>query len=348
MPDLRRFLEQAFAARGGAMTFANFMALALYDPVFGYYTSGIADVGRRGDFATSATLSDGLGRTIAGWIRGEIEHHRWREPIPLIEIGGGNGALAAAIWKSLGWWRRRSLRYHLVEVSPILRDRQRRRLGNGVTAWHETPADALAACGGRALVFSNELVDAFPANWFRFSEGNWREVWVCLEKGGLCEEFREPPSGWRPEDFSATRLANPSEGQRIELHGSYRDWLKSWAPSWKAGSILTIDYGAANASGVYSRRPGGTMRAYCKQERIEGAGIYSRFGKQDLTCDVVFDDLVAWGNDLGWNPSFLETQAAFLGRYGVCDNVLGGKDVGESFLVLSQRNAPSTPSDITG
>lgn len=341
MPDLREFLDRSFAARGGAMPFDEFMALALYDPGHGYYTTGIGDVGGRGgDFATSATLSPGLGRAIAGWARAEIAHHGWRGAVDLIEIGGGNGALAAAVLKALGWWRRRSTRYRLVEVSPALRERQRRRLGRAVAAWHGTVGEALAASRGRALIVSNELVDAFPAKWLRFSEGAWREVWVRREGGGVREEFREPGEDLAQGAFSAPGLADPEEGRRVELHASFRDWQGKWAPAWREGSILTIDYGAATADAIYSRRPGGTMRAYFKHERIEGAGVYARFGKQDLTCDVNFADLAAWGEALGWETAFLEPQARFFERFGAAGDAMGRGDPGESFLVLSQRRRP--------
>ncbi|MCB1205300.1 MAG: SAM-dependent methyltransferase [Verrucomicrobiae bacterium] len=337
MPDLRGFLERIFAACGGAMPFDEFMALALYDAEHGYYTTGIGEVGgREGDFATSATLSAGLGLGIAAWIREESARHRWSGPVAVIEVGGGNGALAAGILKSLGWWRRRSIRYHLVEVSPVLRGLQRKRLGRSVS-WHDTVVEALDAAGGRALLFSNELVDAFPAKWLRFSEGSWREVWVRLEGGNLSEEFRELSDGLVGELFSALALTDPPEGQRIEIHPSFRRWLRDLAPHWREGSMLTIDYGADTAAEIYARRPGGTLRAYHRHERIEGGGVYSRFGKQDLTCDVNFADLVRWGEELGWETVRLGSQGKFLERFGSARDAMADDGPGTAFRVLEQR-----------
>lgn len=346
MPDPREFLDRRFAARGGAMPFDEFMELALYDPEHGYYTTGIGDVGGRGgDFATSATLSPGLGRAIAGWMRAEIAHHGWRGAVDLVEIGGGNGALASAVRRALGWWRRRRLRYRLVEVSPVLRARQQERLGKGGSVfWHGTIGEALAACGGRALIVSNELVDAFPAKWLQWDGARWREIGVAYDPArGLGEVFGEEPRGLAWEEFSAMALENPPVGQRIEIQPAYRDWLGELAGEWRGGSILTIDYGAATADAIYSRRPGGTMRAYCKHERIEGAGVYARFGKQDLTCDVNFADLAAWGGALGWETAFLEPQARFFERFGVAEDAMGRGGPGDSFLVLSQRLTPARP-----
>ena len=45
-------------ANGNWISMEEFMELALYDPAGGYYNTNIADIGFRGDFSTSATISD--------------------------------------------------------------------------------------------------------------------------------------------------------------------------------------------------------------------------------------------------------------------------------------------------
>jgi len=327
------------------MPFDEFMSRALYDPAHGYYTAGIAEVGgRHGDFATSATLSDGLGKAVAAWIRSEIARLRWPGPVPVIEMGAGNGALAATVLKSLGWLGRRRVRYHLVEVSPVLRELQRRRLGRRIAAWHDSPEAALASVGGRALLFSNELVDAFPAKWLRFGNGVWHEIWTSFDPvRGLREEFRELSEGLVPETFSAIALPHPIDGQRIEILPSYRQWLRDWIPHWQAGSMLTIDYGEATAEAIYSKRLGGTLRGYFRHQRVEGGSVYARFGKQDLTADVNFADLAAWGQECGIETVALTPQRRFLERYGCGEDAMAESEAGEAFWVLEQRREGSPP-----
>ena len=341
MPDLRSFLDKTFARSGGEMSFEDFMAMALYDPEIGYYTSHISDVGgRSGDFATSATLSDALGKAIAGWIRAQIGELGWSGPVHLIEVGGGNGALAASVLHSLGWWQRRRMRYHLVEISPRLREKQRERLGRYGVTWHTEITSALREAGGRALIFSNELVDAFPAKWLRRAApaGVWQEIYVrCDAAAGLKEVFRDCPTGITPDIYSAMALPEPTDAQRIEVLPSFRRWLGDLSLAWKAGAMLTIDYGGPDAESVYHRRPGGTMRAYYRHERIEGGGVYARIGKQDLTADVNFEDLVKWGEALGIETTGLLTQREFLQRFLVGSDLAAGDGVGESFQVLTQR-----------
>jgi len=340
MPDLRSILQQRFEISGGEMSFEDFMAMALYDPEVGYYTTGISDVGGRGgDFATSASLSGGLGRAIAGWGRSEMRSLLAKGgPVHLIEVGGGNGALAAAVLKSLGWWQRRRVRYHLVEISPRLQEKQRKSLARCDVTWHDEITSALRAAKGRALIFSNELVDAFPAKWLRWDGTRWEEVFVAYDPSkGLGEVFRKLPVDLSPIDLSAMDLTEPPSGQRIEILPSFRQWLQDLSPHWHEGAMLTIDYGAESAEEIYHRRPGGTMRAYHRQQRIEGGGIYARLGKQDLTSDVNFADLVRWGEELGWETAELTTQREFLQRHRAEADLAAGEGVGEAFQVLVQR-----------
>lgn len=160
--------------------FSSFMRRALYDPGRGYYTARIRTVGARGDFSTSATLSSLLGKAVASWLRREAGETAVRT---IIEIGGGDGSLMAAVTAALGWWGRLGLQFRMVEASPLLAARQRARLGGRIKAWHATLPEALAASGGRALLFHNELLDAFPVDLVQGDGHAWQEVWLRHEAG---------------------------------------------------------------------------------------------------------------------------------------------------------------------
>ena len=181
------------------------------------------------------------------------------------------------------------MRLHLVERSEPLRELQRRRLGRSAT-WHATLAEALAACEGRACVFSNEFVDAFPVRRLRFTGDEWRESWVLPD----AEEWR-PLATRDPALPSSALTAHPwSSPQIVEVHESYRAWLEENLPLWKAGRMLTIDYGSADPAALLHRRPLGTLRGYFHHQLIEGPELLARPGQQDLTADVCFADLEAW------------------------------------------------------
>jgi SAM-dependent MidA family methyltransferase len=324
---------------GGSIPFHRFMSEALHHPRFGYYGAHISDVGARGDFSTSATLSGHLGSAIAAWAVALAREQDWKR-LPLIEIGAGSGDLARTVLRKLGWFRRLRSDYLIVESSPVLRARQKRLLRGLGVKWHDSVKSALAALGGRALIFSNELVDAFPCRLFEKTVEGWKELGVTISPDGGLSEYL---IGNCLDDPWFSSLGLLPTGQRVERHDSYRPWLSSWAPSWREGALLTIDYGD-EAPSLYERRPGGSLRAYWKHRRITGSEVYARLGKQDLTADVNFSDLIEWGRDLGWITRKLTSQREFLQTWNPAKSLLGEQygilespdGAGEAFKVLEQ------------
>jgi SAM-dependent MidA family methyltransferase len=317
---------------GTSLTFEEFMRRALHDPQRGYYARRIRGVGRGGDFTTAPMLSVALARSIAAWAARALRESGCRD---LIEIGPGEGVLAAAVREHLPWRVRWKTRMHLVETSVPLGEIQKKRLG-WRAAWHDSPAAALAACDGRAVIFSNELVDAFPVRCFQKSPDGWREIVVSFDAAGAASESLQPPAEL---PVSSGFLENHPPGQRIEVHDSYRRWLAGWLPQWQAGRMLTIDYGST-ADTLYQRRPHGTLRAYLLQQRLEGPAIYQNPGRQDLTADVNFTDLIDWSAP--WTcDAKLRTLAEFLASSRAAGNqadrdLTDPHGAGGAFMVLDQ------------
>jgi SAM-dependent MidA family methyltransferase len=311
------------------ISFEEFMQRALHDPERGYYARRISGVGKRGDFTTAPMLSAAPAKAIAAWATRALRETGCRD---LIEIGPGEGTLAAAVRKSLPWHLRWKTRLHLVETSKPLTELQKKRLGC-VAIWHSSPEAALAACAGRAVIFSNELVDAFPVRRFQKTGDGWCELAVAFDAQGNATEsllpFAPLPESSGFADF------HPS-GQWIEVHDSYRHWLQNWLPHWRAGRMLTIDYGST-ADNLYHRSPQGTLRAYLVQQRLVGPDIYQNIGRQDLTADVNFTDLMDWSAP--WMAEQkLQLFADFLQGYTTLDDryLTDEQGAGGAFRVLDQ------------
>jgi SAM-dependent MidA family methyltransferase len=311
------------------ISFEEFMRRALHDPERGYYARRITGVGRRGDFTTAPMLSEAPAKAIAAWAARALRTSHCSD---LIEIGPGEGSLAVAVIKELPWHIRWKTRLHLVENSKPLVARQKALLG-GRARWHESPTAALAACAGRAVIYSNELVDAFPVRRFRKTADGWREIAVAFDaQGNVTESLMESAPLPESSGFAADLPPN----QSIEVHDSYRRWLTDWLPQWKAGRMLTIDYGATRDI-LYQRRPCGTLRAYLLQQRIEGSAIYQNPGRQDLTADVNFTDLMHWSEP--WIAAqTLQPLARFLRDHTTpADHALTDEQgAGGAFQVLDQ------------
>ena len=302
----------------GAVSFEELMELALYHRDGGLYRRLVPSLGHGAHYTTCARLDPALGVAIArwlalGWRQALGSPRRWH----VIEVGGGDGSLAQAVLDALPRSLRRSVVYHMVEISEPAQAAQRARLGRRVR-WAPNVASALRLCRGEALLLSNELVDAFPAMALARRGDQWWEVWLELRGDRLVEALR-PAAEWldAPGAYSLAELKGVPEATRAEVHRTYRSWLDSWMPLHRRGWTLTIDYGD-EVEALYGRGGGGTLRGYFANFRIEERDeLYRRIGLQDLTCDVNFTDLGRWGERHGWTTEALLTQRELLERFDV-------------------------------
>ena len=312
--------------------FSQWMERALYDRHGGYYSRRIEAVGGRGDFTTAPMISDHLSHAIGKWVNQAMQETGAHD---LIEIGPGKGILAKTVWKSLSWIRRRKCKLHLVETSEPLKQQQRELMDDNVL-WHDTPVEAMKACGGRAIIYSNELVDAFPCMRYELTLMGWQEIAVQYDEHQQAHEVLLPP---KKNPCSSIFAPKNSErfaiGQRVEVHLPYKQWLQRWLPLWKAGRMLTIDYGAM-AKHLYQRQPQGSIRAYFLHQRLTGMDIYQNMGRQDLTADVNFTDLIKWSEAWTSNSS-LQNLTDFITDRAVARRLLDPQGAGGAFKVLEQR-----------
>jgi SAM-dependent MidA family methyltransferase len=302
MSTVRQALQSALDENGGTIPFDRFMGTALHHPADGYYARNIRGIGARGDFTTVPQLTPALGDAIGRWLREEAERRGWKR-FNVIECGPGSGTLAASVVRSFGWLGKRKIDLHLVEQSEPLRAQQQARVRG---TWHAKIEEALAACDGKALIYHNEFLDAFPCRLFRKDAEAWTEVHLRIVDGKLTEIFLPPQ---RPLPDSQIFEHAWTEGQRIEVFASVRDWMENLSRAWREGAMLSIDYGGTTDE-IYHRRPNGTLRAYRGQQRLTGAEVYELPGRQDITADVNFDDLAPWARELGWEADGIKSLGA--------------------------------------
>lgn len=279
------------------------MSEALYGSR-GYYTSPKTILGARGDFTTTPKLSNDLARAIAGWIKQEWK--RQGKSLPVIELGPGDGTLGKGIRQELGFFGRRQLDYHFVEISAHLRESQKKSL-SGRGSWHSTLTEAFKKAGTEALIISNEFFDAFPVRIFRQEAEGFSELY-------LDQKSREH---WQAIfDLPDSTLFDRSwkKGQRLEIPESVKLWTQNELSLLTSGAILTIDYGGP-AEEVYHRRPQGTLRAYAHHQLLIPPEAYLNEGQQDLTYDVNFDDLIHWGSEIGLVMRSLRNQAELITEF---------------------------------
>lgn len=150
----------------GPMTFARFMELALYHPAHGYYASGRARIGRRGDFFTNVSVGPIFGKLLAAQFAEVWEKLGRPSDFTIVEQGAHDGTFAADV---LGASQIPSLAYTIIEPFPRWRARQQETLARfPQVRWH-TAIDELAPFTG--VWFANELLDALPVRIFEQNQG---------------------------------------------------------------------------------------------------------------------------------------------------------------------------------
>ncbi len=295
----------------GPITFRDFMQAALYDDRQGYYNTERLKIGPEGDFYTSSNVHSAFGAVLARAFR---KLHPGCQ-LTLVEMGAGTGRLACDILASL-----ESARCVIVETSPAMLERQRETLArfSDRVEWRE--AAALTNDPLTGIVFSNELVDAFPVHRVRAAGGRLEEMYVAATGGRLGPVWNEPSTVRLQEylDRCGVRLA---EGQVAEINLDAIVWLETVSRMLNRGYLVTIDYGDVAAHLYAGDRREGTLRAFSRHTLTDA--IFDRVGEQDLTASVNFTALIEYGKDFGFELVSYERQTSFLLRSGLIEIIAG-------------------------
>jgi SAM-dependent MidA family methyltransferase len=318
------------AARHGVLPFARFMELALYCPGLGYYETKKNNPGRRGDFYTSVSVGNLFGELLAfqfaGWLETEIKNRKPEARI--VEAGAHDGKLAADI---LAWLRLNRpeiferLDYTIVEPSPRRQEWQRATLKDFAprVRWLSRFNDpAIRRFNG--IIFSNELLDAFPVHRFCWDakDKKWFERGVAIDgEKFVWTKIRNSESGIRN---SALEAVLP-DGYTVETSPAAENWWREAANILERGKLLTIDYGLAADELFSPARTNGTLRAYFRHHA--SADILANAGEQDLTAHVNFSAIQKAGEEAGLKTEMFSTQANLLTQ--ILEKTLADKNFGE-------------------
>lgn len=333
--ELGRLIARQIETRG-AMTFARFMALALYTPRLGYYAGGGTDrepIGWSGDFFTSGDVHPLWGECLARQFAEMWQRLGQPERFDLLELGAGRGLLARDIWRySLARLPdfAAALRYTLADRAPgesALHTARRNTLHAALEAVGAPPdrtrwgddAEPLAPGSLVGCIFSNELVDALPVHIVEVHDGALAEVYVTTDPttGALVKALGEPSTEALATYLDAYDIPWRSfpEGWQGEICLDAPLWLAQVAALVQRGYVLTIDYGAEAQNLYLPERRGGTLAVYSAHQM--GDAPLTRPGQQDLTAHVNFTALERAGASAALYTEGLTTQADFLRHLGI-------------------------------
>ncbi len=307
--------------REGPITFREWMQAALYDGAQGYYRKPHQIWGREGDYRTSPERSDLFAATFARYFAGLYQELGNPRSITLVEIGGGAGDFAFGVLQTLQNYFPQvfaATRYFIDEISALAQTAARQRLVQFSGCVEFASLDDVEIDPG--IVFSNELLDAFPVHRVTLIDGRLCEYYVTL---GSDEQFAwmiGPASTPALADYLERFDVRLREGQVAEVNLEIETWLAKVAAKLRRGYLITVDYGA-EAGDLYSstEREHGTLRGFHRHGLVED--LLAAPGDTDLTSTINWADVRSAGERLGLETVSFTGQDKFLLAAGLIDQM---------------------------
>jgi SAM-dependent MidA family methyltransferase len=287
----------------GAIPFERFMEQALYHPEYGYYVERRSPhIGRYGDFYTNVSVSG-----LFGQLMGQQFEQMWEvlgcpDDFRIVEQGANDGRFAADVLRWMREWNPElwaRTQYWILEPIVAARQVQEATLqaaGCGEKVVWSEGLDGLAAGSMTGVFFSNELVDSFPVHLIIYRRDSWKELYVEWAGDG----FRLVDGDFSSGELAAAVAVLPLhrvQRYTTEVNLRARRWIRQAANLFRAGFILTVDYGYDAENYYNAKRIDGTL--LCYHEHRKSANALIRIGEQDITAHVDFSALACSGEEAG-------------------------------------------------
>ncbi|MDR1462784.1 MAG: SAM-dependent methyltransferase [Azoarcus sp.] len=316
---LTALIAAEIAAAGGWMPFYRYMELALYAPGLGYYDGGARKFGIDGDFITAPGLTPLFGQALAA----QAEEIMRASACEVIEVGAGDGHLAADLLCELDIRHCLPVHYGILELSAELRARQREtllrrapRLASCVR-WLDTMPETFSG-----LVLANEALDAMPLHVIAAKDGG------IYERGVVLAAAADAPRAFAWEDrpargavLEATRrlpLPPGGDGEYVtEINLAAAAWISAWGERLRQGALLLIDYGYPRDEFYLPSRAKGTLMCHYRHRAHDDPFLWP--GLADVTGSVDFTAMAEAGFDAGLDVLGYTSQGQFLLNCGLLD-----------------------------
>jgi SAM-dependent MidA family methyltransferase len=272
VPSAAESITAAITAAGGAISFEQYMGLALYGEG-GFYQDG-GKAGRRGDFITSPEVGPLFAAVIARYLDDCWNEMGCPSSFDVVEVGAGPGTLARGIFDAQPQCLS-AMKYVAVEISAAQR------------ALHPSFVESVDVFPDRIIqgvVLANELLDNLPFKLFVF-DGEWMEAFVGLGDGGKFVEVLRAV-----DDIPDVLPKTAPLGSRAPIQTAASQWLLNVSQKISKGKVLVFDYCSQSTSEIVVTPWREWLRTYKDHER--GFHYLIEPGSQDITTQVMIDQMM--------------------------------------------------------
>jgi NADH dehydrogenase [ubiquinone] 1 alpha subcomplex assembly factor 7 len=300
--EIKRLIKSS-----GPMPVWRYMELCLMHPQHGYYVSR-DPLGREGDFITAPEVSQMFGELLGLWAASVWRAMGQPPLMRLIELGPGRGTMMADALRALRVLPPlyQLLTIHMVEINPVLREKQRATL-SGVRniTWHDSIDDVL---DGPAVILANEYFDVLPIHQVVRRETGWHERTVEIDDNDELVFGHAPDPTPRFEVLLPPLVRAAPAGAVFEWRPDSEVMKIARRVREQDGAALIIDYGHLRSDA------GDTFQAIARHSFTDPL---QNPGQADVTAHVDFQALARASEDLGARVHGPVTQGDFLKRLGV-------------------------------
>lgn len=307
--------------REGPVTFRDWMDAALYDEQEGYYRRPDRQRwGRAGDYRTSPERSALFAATFARYFAKLYQQLNSPPAWTVVEVGAGDGRFARGVLEALRTHNPDAFAATCYVIDePGSDSKLREQLHQFADRVHfESLNDSEPINPG--LIFSNELLDAFPLHRVTVTNGELLELYVTVTHDGNFAWTSGSLSNQLIADYFAASAVKLQEGQIADVNLEISEWLRLVADRLEKGYLVTVDYGA-EANELYDsvQRPAGTLRGFDRHQLVDD--VLARPGEHDITTTVDWTEVKRSGQKLGLQTMAFDRQDRFLLAAGLLEEL---------------------------
>ena len=279
----------------------EFIEISLNKLELSYYKSE-SPLGKNGDFITAPEISQLYGEIIGLFVANYIKENHLKE-FNLIELGPGRGTLMKDVARVLSTIFENKIHYdiHFVEINKNFQNNLKEKFSDCII---HLSIDTLPK--KNSIVLANEFFDAFPIIQVQKIDNKLYETIIRKDSGKLIFDKKEIRKEYEAlfnlDRLSSNQIIEKSPAASLLFETIVNYLLKN------KGMMLIMDYGYTSDQNI------STLQSIKDNKKTN---FLDSIGKQDLTSNVNFNELLKILDKNKIKNKLIQTQREFLINNGI-------------------------------